>query len=85
MKQKLKHLPHYLGLLGILFLTVLGFWFFSYDRLFQAAVFVSAALSYIVWGVIHHKIHNDLYLQVVIEYVAVALLGLVVVFSLLFS
>lgn len=85
MKHKLKHLPHYMGLWGIVISTILGFWFFSYDRLFQAAVFVAAAISYVVWGIIHHKIHNDLYFSVVVEYIAVALLGLAVVFSLLFA
>jgi hypothetical protein len=85
MRYKLKHLPHYLGLLGIVLSTFFGFWFFSYDRVFQALVFVSAAISYVVWGVIHHKIHKDFYLSVLIEYIAVSIFGLVVIFSLLFS
>lgn len=85
MKHKLRHLPHYLGLWGIFVLTIFGLWFFSYDRIFQAAIFVSASISYVVWGVIHHKIHNDLYLSVIFEYIAFAILGIAVVFSLLFS
>ena len=63
---------------------LIGFWYFGYDRMFQMAVAVALAVSYVVWGVVHHYIHKDLYLSVVIEYIVVATLGLVLVFSLVF-
>lgn len=84
MKNLAKHLPHYFGLIGVLVLGVLAFYFFAYDRSFQAAVAVAVAVSYVVWGVMHHHIHRDLHLAVFIEYLAVASLGLVIVFSLIF-
>lgn len=84
MKNLAKHLPHYFGLIGVLVLGVLAFYLFSYDRSFQAAVVVAVAVSYVVWGVMHHHIHRDLHLAVFIEYLAVASLGLVIVFSLIF-
>jgi hypothetical protein len=84
MKNFAKHLPHYLALFGVLFLGVLAFYLFSYDQTFQVGVIVATALSYVAWGVIHHAIHRDLHLAVFIEYLAIATLGLVIVFSLIF-
>lgn len=83
MKRLAKHLPHYLTLIGILVFGALGFWIFSYDRLFQSAVAIAVATAYVVWGVVHHAIHDDLHALVIVEYLSVASLGLVIVFSLI--
>lgn len=82
MKSFSKHLPHYLALLGILFFGFLGFVLFSYDRGFQIAIAYASAASYVAWGIIHHWLHHDLYLAVVVEYLAIATLGLFIVLSL---
>jgi len=79
-----KHLPHYISLLGILAGGVLAFWYFSYDKAFQASVVIAVAASYVTWGIVHHSIHRDLHLSVVIEYFAFALLGAVLVLALIF-
>ena len=42
------------------------------------------AKKYIFWGIIHHNIHGDLRLSVFLEYVVIAVLGMVLLFSLLF-
>lgn len=84
MKRIAKNLPHYLSLAGILIAGVVGFMVFSYERAFLIAVAIGLALAYVAWGVIHHSIHRDLYLSVVIEYIVVASLGLVVMLSLIF-
>lgn len=81
MKTLVRHIKHYLPLFGILGAGFLGFYIFSYDKVFQAGVAVAAAVSYVSWGIIHHHLHNDLQLSIVIEYIAVAVLGLVVIFS----
>lgn len=70
--------------MGIFVAAVLGFVIFSYDRSFQVLISIAVAVSYVVWGIIHHYLHKDLYLEVVIEYIIVAALGLVTLFSLLF-
>ncbi len=46
-------------------------------------VALAVAISYVSWGIIHHYIHHDLTFAVLVEYLAVAILGLVMVFSLL--
>jgi hypothetical protein len=84
MKNITKHFPHYFPLLGIFVAAIIGFSVFSYDRSFQVLISIAVAVSYVVWGIIHHYLHHDLYLEVVIEYLIVAALGLVTLFSLLF-
>ena len=84
MKNFAKHLPHYLALFGILIIGALAFYFFSYDRSFQTAVAIAVAIAYVAWGTVHHSIHRDLHLAVFIEYLLVAALGLVIIFSLIF-
>ncbi len=83
MKGMSKHLPHYFALFGILVVGIIGFAVFSYDRIFQMIVAVSVAVAYVIWGLVHHSIHRDLYFSVILEYLAVAALGLVMVFSLI--
>jgi len=83
MKKITKHLPHYLPLIGLFGFVIFSFILFSYDILLLGIISVSAAIFYILWGVIHHYIHKDLYVSVVIEYILVASLGLVIIFSLL--
>jgi len=83
MKGISKHLPHYFVLFGLLLAGILAFVLFSYDRAFQMIVAVSIAVAYVIWGLVHHLIHKDLYFSVVLEYLAIAALGLVMVFSLI--
>lgn len=83
MKKYLKHLPHYLGLFGILVFGFSAFLYFSYDRSFQFFIAVFTGVSYVVWGIMHHAIHKDLYFEIFLEYLAVAILGVSVIFLLL--
>lgn len=80
----LKDFAHYISLILIFVFGVLVFNFFAYDRVLQASVAAAVSGSYIVWGVVHHALHKDLYLSVVIEYVIFASLGLIIILSLLF-
>lgn len=84
LKKVTTHIQHYLPLLGILSAGTLGFVIFSYDRVFQASTVLATAVAYVVWGIVHHYIHRDLHLSVFIEYIAVAALGVAIIFSLLF-
>ncbi len=84
MRSLSRHLPHYLSLIGILVASLIGFYAFSYDKNFQAAVAISLAAAYVSWGVVHHAIHKDLYLDVIVEYLVFAILGLVFILSVIF-
>ena len=72
-----------MALVGILIAGFAGLILFSYDRSFQIAVAIATAISYIAWGVVHHYLHKDLHLEVFVEYTAIAVLGLVILFSLI--
>ena len=76
-------MPHYLSLFGILIAGFAGLILFSYDKGFQTVVAIATAASYVVWGIVHHYLHRDLHLEVFSEYLAVAVLGLVILFSLI--
>lgn len=85
MKKVAKHFPHYFSLVGLMFAGFVGILYFSYDKSFQTAIAVSTALSYLAWGIIHHIIHKDLYFTVILEYLAIACLGLVIILSLIYG
>lgn len=78
-----KHLAHYTVLLSILLAGFAGLVIFSYDPNFQTSVAIATAASYVIWGVVHHYLHHDLHWEVVIEYLAIATLGLIILFSLI--
>ncbi len=84
LKDLKKHTIHYAPLLAIFIAGILGFLFFSYDRAFQIAVAIALCASYLSWGVVHHKIHDDLDIFVFTEYLAVSVLGLLMVLTLIF-
>ncbi|KKQ38042.1 MAG: hypothetical protein US53_C0003G0009 [Candidatus Woesebacteria bacterium GW2011_GWA1_37_7] len=84
MKQISRHLQHYLPLVGILLSGILGFYIFSYDRAFQSVLVVALGTAYVTWGLVHHYIHGDLNMSVLLEYLAIAILGCVMIFSVLF-
>lgn len=84
MKKFSRDMQHYLPLIGILFAGLVGFMVFGYDKNFQAAIAVAVAVSYVVWGLVHHHIHKDLHASVIVEYLAIAIVGVVVIFSVLY-
>lgn len=83
MKSISKHLSHYMALFGILLAGFAGLILFSYDKNFQIAVALALSLSYVAWGVTHHYLHKDLHIETFIEYLVIAALGFVIIFSLL--
>lgn len=82
-KDLTKHLSHYMALFGILIFGFAGLILFSYDKNFQIAVALALSASYVVWGLTHHYLHKDLHIETFIEYLVVAALGFVIIFSLL--
>ena len=84
MKNFVKHLPHYFSLITIFVAGLIGFYIYSYDQSFQISVVIAMSLAYVSWGIIHHTVHRDLCLAIVLEYVAVAILGTVLILSLIF-
>ena len=71
-----------MALFGILIAGFAGLILFSYDRKFQVAVAAALSASYIAWGISHHYLHKDLHIETFIEYLVIAILGFVIIFSL---
>jgi hypothetical protein len=83
MRSFARHLPHYLSLFGILIAGFAGLILFSYDKHFQLSIAVALAAGYVAWGIVHHILHKDYTFEVFLEYLAVAILGLTIMFSLI--
>lgn len=79
-----KHIHHYFPLIGILIASYLGFYYYPTDLFFRVGISVALAVSYVVWGIIHHTIHGDISLSVVLEYIVVAIIGLILIMTLLY-
>lgn len=78
------HLSHYLSLLVILNIGLGAFFFFRFNPAYQAGVMVVTSFAYILWGIIHHFLCEDLHIKVILEYLLIALLANLLVLSLLF-
>lgn len=76
------HLSHYLALMVILNIGVLGFLFFSYNFTYKIIVLLFTSLAYILWGVVHHWMADDLHPRVILEYVVIALLANIMIIAL---
>lgn len=70
-----RHFSHYVALFGIFGLAIFGFLNFPTDKAFGAALVIATAASYVSWGIVHHWAHRDLYPEVFLEYLAIAVLG----------
>lgn len=81
MKSFVKNLSHYMVLFGILLAGFAGLILFSYDKAFQMAVASALVFSYVAWGAAHHYLDRDLHLETIIEYLVVAILGFVIILS----
>lgn len=76
---------HFFPLIIILVIGGILLVLFSFNVSYQAVTAGVVSLLYILWGIIHHAIHKDLDAVVVIEYVLVASLGLIIIYSMLFN
>lgn len=79
------HLAHYAALGGIFAVSLWGLFAFSYDQSFQSAVAISCAVAFVAWGIIHHHIHGDLRPKIVLEYIATAVLGVIILLSIIWK
>lgn len=79
-----KHFHHYFSLVAIFAFGLTGFYFFRYDNFFQTGLVVAMAVAYISWGIIHHIIHGDICITIILEYLAVSVLGTVILYMMLF-
>jgi hypothetical protein len=73
-----RDIEHHAVLVLLLISALVVFSIFSYSRHLQFATGVVAAVLYVLWGVVHHKMEGDLYTKNMVEYVFIALLAIVI-------
>ena len=78
------HPLHYANLLSMMLVGLWGIFWFSYSKGLQLSIAICMSAAYVVWGIIHHKQHNDLHIKIISEYLLVALLAVLVYASLLY-
>lgn len=74
---------HYIGLVLLLVVGIFGVTFFSGNRDVQLVIVWLMGGGYLLWGVLHHLVHNDFHFKVFVEYLLVAAIGVLPVSALL--
>ncbi len=74
-----KHILYYVCLLALLVSAVLFTYANQSRQQIQMAIVVGLGIAYVAWGVVHHQLHHSLRAKIVLEYVAVAALGIAII------
>lgn len=69
------HLLHYLVLVVSLLSAVVLFFLFSSNHRIQFNVAIMTAVTYFIWGMVHHYLEDDLHPKIMVEYLLIALLA----------
>jgi hypothetical protein len=72
----------YLVLAAVFISGIATFFFFGQTLIVRKAIVCFLVAVYVLWGVIHHYQKGDLHFRVVLEYFLIALIALMVCFSL---
>ena len=78
-----KHLFYYIGLVAMILVGMLLIIQYAANKQSQMVIVVGLGVLYVCWGVIHHYLHHNLRARIVLEYVAVASLGVVAILFLM--
>lgn len=67
---------HYIVLFCIVGVGATAFFQFAGNSSFQLFIGIVTTLAYVGWGIIHHALHGDLHMKVVVEYAVIAIIGI---------
>lgn len=70
-------------LLVILAIAVWGFFAAAPNIVLQLGIGVATALSYVVWGILHHAGQGDLHPKIVVEYILIGAISIVLLITVL--
>ena len=82
--KSFRHITHYAVMLFIMIAGIVSIVFTGRNLSTQTGIIVMLALSYLIWGIVHHSLENTLHSEVVIEYLLLAVLGAGCVLSVLY-
>ncbi len=76
-----EHVFHFVILVTLLALGSGVVLFFGNDRTNQLYAVICMAVTYVLWGIFHHLKTGDLHRRIFLEYLLIAILGSLVLFS----
>lgn len=79
-----RHPLHYVNLLSLMLLGLWGLFWFDYSPPMQLSIVISMAAAYVTWGIVHHRMHRDLHIKIIFEYLLVAIFAILVYATLLY-
>ncbi len=72
-----KHIWYYSSTLIIFGLGLTLIVLNNHDNKLQALIITMTATCYFIWSLLHHYVHHELHVRLVIEYILIACLGVV--------
>jgi hypothetical protein len=81
-KDLSRHPLHYFALLCSQLVGLWGIFWFNYSPSTQFTIVIYMSISYVVWGIYHHREHHDLHPKVIAEYILFAILAVLLFGSL---
>lgn len=76
MKDRIrKHAWYYLVFIGFELVGLAFIFLFTYNKPIQMIVLFAMVAFYLLWTILHHKIHHTLTKKIVLEYILIGVLG----------
>lgn len=75
-----KHLGYYLCQVGVIVILLILITQMQDNHPLQMLLVIVLGVFYASWGILHHAIHHDLQLKIILEYSSIALLGVSIIF-----
>lgn len=83
MKKNLRDISSYILLTLVVSAAILLVLYFNGNKYLQEIIIIGLSLFYLLWGALHHLGKKNFSLQIMLEYLAFALLGSILVIGLL--
>ena len=83
MKKLMKHYGYYAVLILIASFAILFMSRNDLDAQMRMLIIVLITFFYVGWGVLHHYLHHNLTIKIVLEYVLIGSLGITLIFFLI--
>ncbi len=83
MKKNLRDISSHILLTLAVSVAILLVLYFNGNKYLQEFIIIGLSLFYLLWGVLHHLGKKNFSLQIMLEYLAFALLGSILVIGLL--
>ncbi len=77
------HVIYYVTLLIVLALGIGLAMYVHGQKQLQVALVVLTSIFYVVWGVVHHAVHHSFSIKIMLEYIAIAIFGISIIFFVL--